>query len=188
MLPSDKGIKREIGQSGFHEHNMLVYPDLGAFQEIYCEYAKKHLESPYNEIVLIVTHYQVIGKVRRNLSTAGIDVDKYEKKEGSLVILDSVQAYHANSNHTGVLNLAKSLVEKAEREGRSGVCVFGDIGSFFLFDRVAELLQYELSIPKRLPIKLKAFCSYHAGDYGKLSNEEKKVLADNHFRRIQPLN
>ncbi|HVX03277.1 MAG TPA: MEDS domain-containing protein [Nitrososphaera sp.] len=167
---------------------MLVYPDLDSFQEIYCGYAKKHLEPPHNEIVLIVTHYQDIGKVRRNLLAAGVDVSKYEKKEGSLIILDSVQSYHANSDHTGVLKLAESLVEKAEREGRTGVCVFGDIGSFFLFDRVPELLQYELSIPKRLPIKLKSFCSYHADDYGKLSNEEKKILVDNHFRRIQPLN
>lgn len=187
-LPPDQGIRKGIGQSDFHEHNMLVYPDVNAFQEVYCEYAKKHLEPPHDEIVLIVTYYQNIGTVRRNLLAAGVDLDRYEKEEGSLVILDSVQAYHANSDHTGVLNLAKSLAEKAEMEGKSGVCVFGDIGSFFLFDRVAELLQYELSIPKKLPIRLKAFCSYHAGEYNRLSSEEKKVLADNHFRHIQPLN
>ncbi len=34
-----------------------------------------------------------------------------------------------------------------------------------MFDRLVELLQYELSIPPRPGIKLKAFCSYHAQDY-----------------------
>lgn len=175
--------QNQVNASGFHEHNMLVYPDLDAFQEIYCTYAREHLEPPHNEIVLIVSHYQQMSKVREALARAGVDVDKHER-EGSLLIRDSVEGYQADDSHTGVLRLVASLVEKAEREGKTGVCAFGDIGSFFLFDRMAELLKYEHGIPKKPEIKLKAFCSCHAGDYDRLSDEEKKMLADMHFRKL----
>jgi hypothetical protein len=180
-------IPNQVESSGFNEHNMLIYPDLNTFSETYVGYAKKHLNPHYNEIVVIVTHYQPIDKVLLNLSDAGIDVD-HEQKAGNLVILDSVASYQADENHSYVLNLAKSLVKRAADEGKGGVCVFGDIGSFFLFDRIMELMQYEMSIPPRPGLKLKAFCCYHQGDYGRLSDAEKNTLAANHFRKIQPQN
>jgi DcmR-like sensory protein len=178
-------IKSNIDASSFHEHNMLVYPDLDTFTETYCMYAKIHLQPKHNEIVLIVTQYQTIEKVRENLREFGIDVDKHEK-DGSLIIIDSVEGYQSDKDHTGVFKLAQSLVLRAEKEGKGGVCVFGDVGSFFMYDRITELLQYELSIPRKPPIKLKAFCSYHAGDYGRLTEEQKGTLAKNHYRRLMP--
>ena len=182
-----KEMSRQVESSGFDEHNMLIYPDLDTFSETYVDYAKKHLHSNYNEIVVIVTHYQRIDKVILNLSDAGIDVDR-ERSEGNLVVIDSVASYQADESHSHVLNLAKSLVKKAAEEGKGGVCAFGDIGSFFLFDRILELMEYEMSIPPRPGLKLKAFCCYHQGDYGRLSDEEKRTIAANHFRKIQPQN
>jgi hypothetical protein len=183
---ADKSKKEVLNDSSFGEHNMLVYPDLDTFKEMYCLYSKMHLEPQYNEIVLIVTNYEIPAKVRQNLKDFGIDAD-IKEKEGSLVIVDSVRGYQ-NGDVNGVLKLAKSLVERAEKEGRQGVCVFGDMGSFFLFDRIMELLQYEISIPRRPEIKLKAFCSYHAGDYDRLTPEQRRTLENNHFRRIMPQN
>jgi hypothetical protein len=180
-------IRTDIDASGFHEHNMLVYPDLDTFTETYCMYARIHLQSKYNEIVLIVTQYQTIDKVRQNLQDYGVDVDRYEG-EGSLVIIDGVEGYQSDNNHAGVFKLAQSLVQRAEKEGKSGLCVFGDMGSFFMYDKIIELLQYELSIPQKPPIKLKAFCSYHAGDYGKLTEEQKETLVKSHYRRLMPQN
>jgi hypothetical protein len=180
-------ITNNINESGFHEHNMLVYPDLDTFTETYCMYAKIHLQPKHNEIVLIVTQYQTIEKVRHNLQQFGIDVDKHEK-DGSVIIIDSVKGYQSDRDHKGVFMLAQSLVRRAEKEGKGGVCVFGDIGSFFMYDRIVELLQYEVSIPKKPPIKLKAFCSYHTADYRRLTEEQRETLAKNHYRRLLPQN
>lgn len=166
---------------------MLVYPDIDTFREMYCMYTKVHLQPRYNEIVLVVTQYETVDKVRKSLRDYGVDVDRHEKN-GSLVTLDGVKGYQSDKEHAGVLNLAKSLVERAEKECKAGVCVFGDVGSFFMFDRITELLHYELSIPPKPPIKLKAFCSYHADDYANLTDDQKKTLAGNHFRRLMPQN
>ena len=185
--PFPQKVRAEIDASGFHEHNMLVYPDLDTFSETYCMYAKIHLHPKYNEIVLIVTQYQTIDNVRQNLRDYGVDVDKHEN-EGSLVIIDAVEGYQSDNDHSGVFKLAQSLVQRAEKEGKGGLCVFGDMGSFFMYDKIIELLQYELSIPQNPPIKLKAFCSYHAGDYGNLTEEQKETLAKNHYRRLIPQN
>ena len=118
----------------------------------------------------------------QNLRGFGIDADAH-KNDGSLVIIDAVRGYQAGDVN-GVLKLAKSLVSRAEKEGKQGVCVFGDMGSFFLYNRIVELLQYELSIPPRPPLQLKPFCSYHAEDYGNLTSDQKKVIEGNHFRKI----
>ena len=86
MASLDRETKSQLVASGFHEHNMLVYPDLDTFREMYCMYAKMHLQPKYNEIMLIASHYEPVGKVRDNLSDYGVDVDKHEK-DGSLVTL-----------------------------------------------------------------------------------------------------
>ena len=183
-MTEDRSISRQVESSGFYEHNLLIYSDLDTFSDTYCAYTKKHLLPPHNEIVVIVTYYQKVDKVLSNLSDQGIDVDR-EMAAGNLVVLDSVASYHAEDTHTYVLKLAESLVEKSADDAKGGVCVFGDGGSFFLLDKIAELLQYERSIPPKPGLKLKTFCSYHQGDYKRLSEEEKKMLVTNHFRRIQ---
>jgi hypothetical protein len=146
-------------------------------------YARLHLQPEYNEIVLIASQYETPDTVRSNLSDYGVDVDRYEK-DGSLIIIDSVKGYQSDKDHSGVINLCKLLVAKTEKDGKIGVCAFGDIGSFFMYDRIVDIPKYELSIPPKPAIKLKTFCSYHAGDYANLSEDQKKTIAANHFRRV----
>ena len=62
------------------------------------------------------------------------------------------------------------------------------MSSFFMLERLAELLRYELSMPPKPGIKLKTFCSYHASDYSKMAPEQKKTIENNHYRRILPQN
>ncbi len=186
MTLTDRAKKEVLVESGFDEHNMLVYPDLETFREMYCMYAKIHLQSKYDEIMLIVTQYETPEKIRQNLMDFGIDVELHEK-DGSLLIVDSVKGYQ-NGDINGVLKLAQSLADRAQKEGKQGVCAFGDMGSFFMFDRLVELLQYELSIPPKPGIKLKAFCSYHIDDFSNLSPKQRQALEKNHYRRILPQN
>lgn len=186
MKITDRAKNEILAESGFDEHNILVYPDLETFVEMYCMYAKIHLQPKYDEILLIVTQYETPDKVKQNLTEFDIDA-KLHEQNGSLLIVDSVKGYQ-NGDTDGILKLAQWLADRAEKEGRQGVCVFGDMGSFFMFDRLVELLQYELSIPAKPGIKLKAFCSYHASDFDRLSLEQRQTLQDNHYRRIFPQN
>jgi hypothetical protein len=185
MTLADSSKREVLNESGFGEHNMLIYSDLNTFREMYCMYAKIHLEPKYNEIVLIVTQYETPEKIRNSMKDYGIDVERHEE-DGSLFIVDSVKGYQSGKDHAGVLNLAKSLVARAEKDGKAGVCVFGDIGSFFMFDRIAELLQYELSISPRPAFKLKAFCSYHAHNYRILTPIRKRRWKNKTIERFCP--
>jgi hypothetical protein len=173
--------RRVLDESAFGEHNMLVYRDLDALREMYCAYCQARLPSG-TEIVLIVTHYETPEKVKQNLHDCGVDVERYER-DGSLVVVDSVKGYQFGDIN-GVLKLARSLVLRAEKEGREGVCAFGDLGSFLMFDRQAELVQYELSIPRSLDFRIKTFCSYHSADYARLDPGHRQVIKDSHNRRI----
>jgi DNA-binding transcriptional ArsR family regulator len=146
-------------------------------------YADLHVENS-NEILLIVTHYESVDAVRQTLSDHGIHT-KLHEENGALVILDGRDGYQGGDVND-VLKLAKSLVERANEEGRKGLCVFGDMGSFFLLDRITELIEYELSIPPKLGIRLKGFCCYSVEDYNNLSQMQKLALEHNHHNQITP--
>lgn len=181
MATVEEAKKQVLGDAHFGDHSMLVYRDLDALREMYCAYCKAHLE-PGPEIVLIATQYETPDRVRQNLMAYGIDAEKCEKG-GSLVIVDAVKGYQ-HGDMEGVLKLARSLASRAEKEGKQGVCVFGDAGSFFMFDRLAELLHYEFSLPQRFNFKIKAFCSYHSADFDRLAPGQKQTVEGNHCRKI----
>lgn len=78
------------------EHNMIIYRNVKAFEEVYSCYTEMHLaRGMEDEIMLIVTYYQTFGAVRATLTEKGIDVGKHEDN-GSLVIADSVQGYQVS--------------------------------------------------------------------------------------------
>ena len=133
-----------------------------------------------NEIMLIVTTYETPRTVRDMLSEYDINVQKHESN-GSL---DSVQGYQAASFY-GVLRLIELLAIRAQKESKGGVFSIADVGSFFLFGREKELLNYELSIPKNIDITLKAFCCYHKNDFSlRLTDDQQRQLVNHHYRAI----
>lgn len=103
--------------------------------------------------MLIVTAYETPDTVRNMLSEYEINVQKYESN-GSLVIIDSVKGYQ-RANFYGVLMLIQLLAIRAQKDSKSGISSIADMGSFFLLGREKELVNYELSIPKRVDIRLK---------------------------------
>jgi hypothetical protein len=59
------------------------------------------------------------------------------------------------------------------------------MGSFFLFSRENELVNYELSIPKTIDIRVKAFCCYHKNDFSlRLTKDQQRQLIYHHHRTI----
>jgi MEDS: MEthanogen/methylotroph, DcmR Sensory domain len=136
---------------------MIIYEDIYTLREIYAKFSKKALEQN-NEIMFIVTNYETPDIVRNMLTEYEINVQKYESN-GSLVIIDSVQGYQ-RANFYSVLRLIQLLAIRAQKDSKRGIFAIADMGSFFLFGREKELLNYELSIPKTIDIRVKAFCCY----------------------------
>jgi hypothetical protein len=77
-----------------------------------------------------------------------------------------------------------SLLSRAKKEGRRGVSWFGDLGSFFSFEKIEELLQYELWCPQKYEDAMKTFCCYHSEDFKGLNETQQQTLLDHHFKSI----
>ena len=180
-------------------HCLMVYPDLVTLRGIYSHYTKTQLEDN-NEIVLILPYYETTDMVRFALSGnafsdnsnnhfeySGIDVNKYEN-EGSLIIMDSLEGYFPSEeqsnyiNHKGDLNFMsyiEVLLKQAERQGKNGVTVLSDLGSFYHYNSHGnqKLIKYERSLPKNYDgMKLKGFCLYHQKDFKRQFNQEQQAL------------
>ena len=161
-------------------HTLLVYNDLEAFREIYTQYSRSVL--PQNEIVVIGTQYESINDVKNNLRLSDMDVERY-LNEGTLFIVDAQHGYQDADTH-GMWKFAMSLLSRAKREGRQGITWFGDAGSFFSFEKIEDLMQYELSLPQRYEDSIKTVCSYHLKDFEKLTETQQQTLFDHHFKSL----
>jgi hypothetical protein len=168
-----------IRQSHPHDHDVMIYPDLPTFRQVYSQATKEALER--NEIVFLTTTYDSFQRVIDSLKQGRISVNK-EVKHGNLIILDAVKAYQIDVS--GVLNFAKSLLMRAAKNGKAGVFNISDMGSFFLADRIPILVEYERSLRKKMDIELKAVCSYHTGDFENLSKEQQQAILSAHKRII----
>jgi hypothetical protein len=172
---SISSIIEDIRRSDFQEHNLLIYPDLPSFRQIYSECTKQALDN--NEIVFLATTYDSFDIIEDALRSKQISVDD-EKKKGSLIIVDAVRAYQIDTN--GAMNFAKDLAVRAARDGKEGVFNLSDMGSFFLFERIDRLIEYEQNVPKKMDFKFKAICSYHRDNFGILAEEQQRTLLSGH--------
>ncbi len=113
-----------------------------------------------------------------------IDVRKYEK-EGSLIIIDSAEAYFTSD--TDLMSFVEKLAKQAQSSGKKGISVIADLASFYHFNRIDELIEYEISIPAKYDdkMKLKGFCFYHQEDFDRrLTKEQKQMLLEHHGKNI----
>nr|MDQ4013273.1 MEDS domain-containing protein [Thermoproteota archaeon] len=172
---SISSIIEDIRRSDFQEHNLLIYPDLPSFRQIYSECTKQALDN--NEIVFLATTYDSFDIIEDALRSKQISVDD-EKKKGSLIIVDAVRAYQIDTN--GAMNFAKDLAMRAARDGKEGVFNLSDMGSFFLSERIDRLIEYEQNVPKKMDFKFKAICSYHRDNFGILAEEQQRTLLSGH--------
>lgn len=165
--------------SKYGEHSMLVYSSLEEFREIYSHYCKIALEKN-NELVLIIPHYETVDAVRETLMSE-IVVPKYEVN-GTLVIVDTEKAFQKSNEVYNILLMINLLTKRAESLGKNGLSMIADAGSFFLHEKLEELLKHELSVPPELGMKCKAFCCYNKRDFGTLVGQQKNALLDHHNR------
>ena len=187
-------ILKQLRQAEYGAHYIIVYYDMMTLRQIYTSYIKTQLEYN-NELVLILPYYETPDTVRSVLSEnhssnegSIIDVRKYEK-EGSLMIIDSVEAYF--SSDSGLMSFVEKLAKKAQTSGRNGISVIADLDSFYYFNRIDKLIEYEMSLPTKYDdkMKLKGFCFYHQEDFDRrLSKEEKQKLVEHHGKALRVVN
>jgi MEDS: MEthanogen/methylotroph, DcmR Sensory domain len=176
---ADTIVKKKLIEPG--SHNLLIYDDLRTFREIYSEYSKALL--PENEIIVIGTQYDVVENVKNTLLRVGVDDVERHLNQGTLFIVDAQKGYQVAGSR-GMWRLAMSLLSRVKKEGRQGVSWFGDPGSFFSFEKIEELMQYELWNPQKYEDMMKSICSYHLKDFEKLTEAQKQTLLDHHFKSI----
>ncbi len=174
---SSSSLIEKIRQSKFHDHDIMIYPDLPTFRQVYSQATKEALER--NEIVFLATTYDSFQKVIDSLTQVGVSVNK-EAKDGNLIISDAVKAYQIDV--FGAFKFAQSLVMRAAKDGKAGVFNISDLGSFFVADRIPTLLGYERSIPKKMDLEFKGICAYHEGDFANLSKEQQEIILSAHNR------
>jgi hypothetical protein len=171
--------KKKLMESG--AHNILIYNDLKAFREICSQYSRALL--PENEIIVMATQYDTISNVRNSLTLAGVDIERY-LNQGTLFIIDAQHGYQ-DADGSGIWKLCESLISRARKEDRRGVTFLGDLGSFFNFEKIKELIQYELSLPQKYEDIMKGICCYHLKDFENLSEAQQQTLFEHHFKSIQ---
>ncbi|HJU33640.1 MAG TPA: MEDS domain-containing protein [Nitrososphaera sp.] len=175
---ASSSLVQEVRHSNFHDHNMLIYPDLTTYRKIYSESAQLALDN--NETVLLITTYDSFDRIKDSLTEAGISVNN-KIKEGSLAILDAVKAYQIDTY--GAVKFVTTLARRAERDGKGGVFALTEMGSFFIAERIASLLEYERSLPKKWKLNnFKSVCTYHKGDFATLSKQQQETILSAHNR------
>ena len=79
------------------------------------------------------------------------------------------------------MSFIKSLTNYAEKIGKKGVCALCDMGAFFQYRVVDELIVHEYYFLLKFNINLKAFCLYHKSDYARLTEDQKRELLEHHY-------
>ena len=161
-------------------HNLLVYDELITLREIFGNCAKTLL--PKNEIVVLASQYDSLDNLKRSLQKKGVNVAKHQA-EGTLFIIDAQHGYQGPDTY-GTFKLVVTLSSRAKKEGRRGITWLGDMGSFFAFDRIHDLVDYELSCPTKYEDTLKTVCCYHKVDFNSLDRGNKGRLIQHHRKSI----
>ena len=83
----------------------------------------------------------------------------------------------------------KSLVNYADQIGKNGVSVLADMGPFFDYNKLDDLIEYETSLPPRSDIKAKGLCLYNKDDFNWwLTHTQRKKLLEHHGRELMITN
>jgi MEDS: MEthanogen/methylotroph, DcmR Sensory domain len=178
-------ILNTIKASNYGDHNLVVYPCIGQFEEFYVECCKDSLLER-REIFILVTYYQQVSAVRKRLHLSGIDATRYEGN-GTLIILDSETAYQPNLNESARYNiiiLTTMLTKQIRARDKKGITLLSDLGTFILNSRISDLLSHELSMPTRFDSNIRPLCFYHKDDFDVLQEEEKRRICSHHLNNL----
>jgi hypothetical protein len=69
--------------------------------------------------------------------------------------------------------------------GKKGLSVLADMGPYSLRSKDKELVEYELSLPRKYDVKMKGYCLYHQKDFERLSDEQQQKLIEHHGKAVR---
>ena len=172
-------------ESPYGVHAVILYSDRATLREFWSLYTKKSIEER-TELVCLAPFYETVDAVRNTLSEGQIsmDVNKFEKEEKSLIIMDALEKYRNKyANVFDVNSLLKAnndLVEYADALKKKKVSILGEMGVFFFKNQIQSLIDYEFSLPTEFDTNLKGICLYHQKDFDRLSTNQKEELINHH--------
>lgn len=174
-------------ESSYGMHALVVYSDTITLREFYSLYSKKSIEEK-NELLLLAPFYQTVDSIRETLSEGhkSIDVDKFEKEEKSLIIIDSLEIYYNKVAGTfdiqSILKANQELVEYSNSLNKKGLSYLGDMGVFIFKNQIQSLIDYESSLPTEFDtnLNLKGICIYHEKDFDRLSKSQREKMIKHH--------
>lgn len=168
-------------QTSYGEHNILIYPDLDAFREIYTHVCKARLEKE-NDAVMLLPHYETVRSAQEALRELDIDV-KARLDDGSLQIIDSSRVFF--NPQEDFVAMLKRAERDARQAGRSGVIVIVDMASFYHRQMMIELVRHEHSMPAKDPdVRYSVFCCYHFKDFQRFTEAQKEQICENHYNNL----
>ena len=143
-----------------------------------------------NEAVIILSYYETRDDVLTYLRELDIDVYRFEKKERSLLIIDSVEDYFGSpKDFLFYLNLMNSKVSKRNKRG---ILVLMDVGFHYRVSTqtqkgINSLMEYEEILPAKPDLNVKILCLYHVKDFDTLNQVagQKEYLLKLHYRRYR---
>ena len=176
-----ESILQLLAETQYGEHNVLTYPDLDSFREIYTHLAKTRIEDN-NDLFLLLPHYET----SKNVEQAFMELDIRARDLIDSGSLETVDSHHAFFDPAQTfLQFVEATAKEAVRKRKSGVIVMADMGSFFHRQAVERLIEHECKIPASIDeARFAILCCYHAGDFGKLSQKQEVKLCENHYRNL----
>jgi hypothetical protein len=181
-----RNVINEIAESPYGSHYSIVYHNLNVLRNIYPSLIRQHLEAK-NDVVLFLPFYDSTERARQVLSKNKVDVNKCENKEESLIIMDASKAYFGSS--IDIVSFIASLTKLVKETGKDGLLVFEDMGPFFYYNKLNDLIRYEASLSSsyRPWIEAKAFCLYNKLDYNRFIIKQKKTISRNHNKQVDTI-
>jgi hypothetical protein len=161
---------------------MVIYPNLDTLRMLYPRYIQKQIEGN-NEIVLVSPFYETAASARLLISQANPDMDVPKReREKSLIVTDSLEEYFGERAD---MPYKKNLVSHAEKTGRAGLSILGDVGSYVYKSKHRDLVDYESSLPLKFDMPMKGFCLYHLKDFETFTDEQKQKLIQHHSKTLR---
>jgi hypothetical protein len=187
MIPKrPEDAAKTISEYDYGIHCLLIYTDLVKLRQFYSHYIPEQIMSK-EQFVQIMPFYETVDSVKQTLSKGykGINMDKVENEAKTLMIVDSLGKYVGQSNVESVWKANQEIVKYANGLGKKGVSILGDMGAFLFENRMQDLIDYELCLPKRFEMNLKGICLYHQKDFDILPEDTKQIILNHHEIRIR---
>lgn len=176
-----ESIVQLLCECHYGEHDVVIYPDLDSFREIYSHLTKARINN-CNDKVILLPHYETAKSVEQALMELDVRV-REEISKGTLEVIDSYHAFF--DPEQSFLQVVSATENDAVRGGKSGAVIIADMGSFYHRQAIESLIAHECKIPSRQTgTRSTIFCCYDYRDYEKLNKAQEEKLCENHYRNL----